>query len=149
MPLLDIVGVDGMDKTFTVALCWLDQGTEDNYQYDMNHLRALLDPQLLYITSTRNHLNTEWIGYCYKHRIILVIFPPYSTHRLQPLDVAIFSPLATAYSNSLDAFLRYGLGFTYMTKRHFWRLFAAAWDKALTEENIMSRYLVCQQFQSP
>jgi MULE transposase domain len=46
MPLLDIIGVDGMDKTFTVALCWLDQETEDNYQYAMNHLRALLDPQL-------------------------------------------------------------------------------------------------------
>ncbi len=82
----------------------------------------------------------EWIDYCDKHRIILAIFPPHSTHRLQPLDVVIFSPLATAYSNALDGFLRDSLGFTYMTKRHFWRLFAVSWDKALTEENITKAF---------
>jgi len=56
------------------------------------------------------------------------------------LDVVIFSPLATAYSNALDGFLRDSLGFTYMTKRHFWRLFAVSWDKALTEENITKAF---------
>jgi hypothetical protein len=27
-----------------------------------------------------------------------------------------------------------------MTKRRFWRLFAAAWDKALTEQNIIKAF---------
>ena len=44
MPLLDILEL----MEWTRPSCWLDQETKDNYQYAMNHLRALLDVVLLH-----------------------------------------------------------------------------------------------------
>jgi DDE superfamily endonuclease len=71
---------------------------------------------------------------------MLVVLPPHSTHRLQPLDVGIFSPLANAYSNELDRLIQSSHGFTRMTKRNFWRLFSTAWTSAFTIQNIMSAF---------
>ena len=53
-----------------------------------------------------SHLNMRFIDYCDEHNILLAILPPHSTHRLQPLDVSIFSPFATAYSNEIDKFIQ-------------------------------------------
>jgi hypothetical protein len=119
----------------SIGLAWLKR-----FENATRHKCGARGWRLLVVDGHCSHLNMEWIDFCDKQRIILVIFPPHSTHRLQPLDVGIFSPLATAYSNALDTFLRDSLGFTYMTKRHFWRLFAVSWDKALTKENIVKAF---------
>lgn len=39
---------------------------------------------------------------CAKHGIEQVLSPSHTTHRLQPCDVAVFSPLATAYKNTIS-----------------------------------------------
>ena len=78
--------------------------------------------------------------YCDIHNILLVILPPHSTHRLQPLDVAIFSPLATAYSNQIDTIIQSSQGFSRITKRDFWSLFRSAWKTALTTYNIYAGF---------
>jgi hypothetical protein len=46
MPLLDIIGVDHHGNTFTVALCWLDQEAEENYDEAIQHLVKLFQPQV-------------------------------------------------------------------------------------------------------
>jgi len=66
----------------------------------------------------------------------VLILPPYSTHRLQPLDVRLFQPLLTAYTQEVNKFLTKGLGIVLMTKRRFWSLFLPTWEKAFTEDNI-------------
>jgi hypothetical protein len=65
-------------------------------------------------------------------------FPPHSTHRLQPLDVSLFNPLASFYSQNLDAWLRKSHGICSMNKRHFWGLFQPAFESAFTKKNVMS-----------
>jgi len=97
----------------SIGLAWLKR-----FENATRHKCGARGCRLLVVDGHCSHLNMEWIDFCDKQRVILVIFPPHSTHRLQPLDVGIFSPLATAYSNALDTFLRDSLGFTYMTKRH-------------------------------
>lgn len=52
-----------------------------------------------------SHVTPEFIEYADQHKILLMIFPPHSTHRLQPLDVSLFKPLSTAYSDELSHFL--------------------------------------------
>ena len=42
-----------------------------------------------------SHVNKQFIDICDENHIILAILPPHSTHRLQPLDLKIFSPLLT------------------------------------------------------
>ena len=96
--------------------------------------------RLLIVDGHSSHVNIKFIEFCDDHNIILAILPPHSTHRLQPLDVGIFSPLATAYSNQIDYAIQSSHGFTRITKRSFWSMFRTAWITALTFENIRSAF---------
>jgi hypothetical protein len=96
--------------------------------------------RLLFLDGHGSHLTMKFFDYCDKNKIILVTYPPHSTHSLQPLDVGIFSPLSKAYSDELEAFLHISLGLSHITKRDFFRLFFPAWGRALTRENIISSW---------
>jgi DDE superfamily endonuclease len=73
-------------------------------------------------------------------RILILILPPHTTHRLQFLDVGLFSPLAKAYTKKLDAYTHGGLGWVSMTKRIFWPLFRDAWNDSFTSKNIKKAF---------
>ncbi len=80
----------------------------------------------------------RFIEFCDSNKILLMAYPPHSTHRLQPLDVSLFNPLANFYSQNLDNWLLQSYGTCSMSKRHFWSLFKPAFDAAFTAENIAS-----------
>ena len=61
----------------------------------------------------------EFITLAESHRILVMVLPSHTTDRLQPLDIGLFSPLASAYTKNLDAFTTNGLGSVLMTKRMF------------------------------
>ena len=69
-----------------------------------------------------------------------MILPPYSTHKLQPLDVSLFSPLATFYTNGLNDLMFKSLGMVSMSKRSFWKVFWPAWNQAFSVQNITSAF---------
>jgi hypothetical protein len=94
----------------------------------------------LFLDGHGSHLTMKFFDYCDKNKILLVTYPPHSTHSLQPLDVGIFSPLSGAYSKELEEFLHISLGLSHITKRDFFRLFIPAWRRALTSENIISSW---------
>jgi hypothetical protein len=64
--------------------------------------------------------------------------PPHLSHLLQPLDVALFSPLKHTYGNEINLFIRASIN--YITKSKFFIAFKAAYDKVFTEENIKARF---------
>jgi hypothetical protein len=80
---------------------------------------------------------------CDKLRIIVLILPPHSTHRLQPLDVSLFQPLATAYSRNITDIMQKSGGAINLTKRMFWSCFKDAWEKSFTAKNIKSGFSKC------
>lgn len=43
MPLLDILGVDGLDNGFTISVCFMNGEAKEDYQWAMRHLRSLFD----------------------------------------------------------------------------------------------------------
>jgi hypothetical protein len=47
------------------------------------------------------YINMKFINYCDANKILLAIYPFYSTYTLQPLNVSLFSPLAKAYNIKL------------------------------------------------
>jgi hypothetical protein len=96
--------------------------------------------RLLIVDGHSSHVNLKFIDWADQHRIILLILPPHSTHRLQPLDVSLFSPLATAYSNQITKLMSDSFGLVSITKREFWPLFKVAWETSFTEENIKSGF---------
>jgi hypothetical protein len=65
----------------------------------------------------------DFIDYCDQNRILLSILPPYSTYTLQPLNVAMFKPLSTAYSAELLKYLYKSQGLVPIRKGDFFPLF--------------------------
>src|SRR4051794_6719378 len=53
------------------------------------------DWRLLVVDGHGSHINMKFLDYCDFHRILVAVYPPRSTHRLQPLDVSLFAPFAT------------------------------------------------------
>jgi len=96
------------------------------------------DWRLLFVDGHGSHINMRFLDWCIAHRILVAVYPPHSTHRLQPLDVSLFAPLAVYYSQQLDAFLHSSQGLSTITKRDFFRLFWPAFNKTFTEANVLS-----------
>jgi hypothetical protein len=68
----------------------------------------------------------DFIEYCDQNKILLAVYPPHSTHTLQPLDVVMFKPLATGYLNEVAAFIERSQGLISISKRDFFLLFYQA-----------------------
>ncbi|KAF2176819.1 DDE-domain-containing protein [Zopfia rhizophila CBS 207.26] len=96
--------------------------------------------RLLILDGHGSHVNMRFIEYCDKNKILLAIYPPHSTHTLQPLDVCLFKPLSTAYTVELEVFMDECQGFFSITKRDFFRFFWVAYKRAFTKKNILSGF---------
>ena len=81
-----------------------------------------------------------FINACDRLRILLMILPPHTTHRLQPLDVSLFRPLATYYTDGLNKMLFKSLGLVSMSKRRFFSVFWPAWQQAFCKKNVASGF---------
>lgn len=96
--------------------------------------------RLLIVDGHSSHVNMRFLNKCDELRILVLILPPHSTHRLQPLDVGLFQPLSTFYSQEVDQLMTKSLGEVSMSKRKFWSLFKSAFLKAFSQENIQSAF---------
>ncbi|KJZ68706.1 hypothetical protein HIM_11907 [Hirsutella minnesotensis 3608] len=96
------------------------------------------DYRLLITDGHSSHVNMDFLEWCDQHRIIVAVFPPHSTHRLQPLDVSLFGPLSTAYTNQLIRWTAKTQGLVGLSKREFWSLFWDAFGSSFSAENIAS-----------
>ena len=96
--------------------------------------------RLLIVDGHSSHINMEFISLCDQLRILLLVLPPHSTHRLQPLDVSLFAPLSRYYTNGLNDLMFNSLGIISITKRAFWSVFWPAWQQAFSESNILSGF---------
>lgn len=103
--------------------------------------RQSRDWRLLIVDGHGSHINMRFLDWCLDHHIMVAVYPPHSTHRLQPLDVSLFSPLAIYYSQELDAFIHRCQGLSNITKRDFFALFWPAYLKSFTQKNIQSSWI--------
>jgi hypothetical protein len=117
-----------------LALVWLYQ------VFDRHTKKKSRNYRLLIIDGHSSHVNLAFLEACKKLRIIVLILPPHSTHRLQPLDVGLFLPLSQFYSKELDLIMHKSDGITSLSKRNFWRVFKKAWEQAFTMKNIKSAF---------
>ncbi|MBE1616029.1 hypothetical protein IDF54_14335, partial [Flavobacterium sp. SaA2.13] len=56
------------------------------------------DYRMLIVDSHESHMSVEFNQYCKENNIIPISMPPHSSYLLQPLDVALYSPLKRTYS---------------------------------------------------
>lgn len=68
-------------------------------QHIVLHTKCSKDDKiLLLIDNHKSHSTIESIEFCRENGIVLLSFPPHTTHRLQPLDVGVFGPYKTRLS---------------------------------------------------
>ncbi len=118
-----------------LGLQWLTKVFHTRTKQKANNRR-----RLLIVDGHSSHVNMKFLDLADSLRTIVLILPPHSTHRLQPLDVGLFAPLAKAYSKELNTLMHHSLGLVDMTKRGFWLMFHTAWKQSFTEENIKSAF---------
>jgi DDE superfamily endonuclease len=92
--------------------------------------------RLLLLDGHESHCTLEFIEFCIEKKIILLVLPPHTTHLLQPLDVAIFQPLAKYYSNEIADHSRNN--HYWLIKKDFIKYYQKARKQALRESNIQA-----------
>jgi hypothetical protein len=118
-----------------LGLAWLQQ-VFDCY----TAAKARHQWRLLILDGHGSHLTPEFLEYCNANCILLMVFPPHSTHSLQPLDVALFAPLSRHYTEKLTHYLQQTQGLMRITKRDFYSSFWLAWSSTMTPELILKSF---------
>jgi 4-hydroxybenzoate polyprenyltransferase len=95
------------------------------------------DKRLLIVDGHGSHETDEFMTACFLNNIHLLFLPPHSSHVLQPLDLAIFSPLKRAYRKHLGI-LALKTNATWVGKKNFISCYQKARKEALTAANIKS-----------
>jgi hypothetical protein len=118
-----------------LGLAWLEQ-VFNRYTKP----KARQSYRLLILDGHGSHLTMDFIDYCDQNKILLMVFPPHSTHTLQPLDVVMFKPLSTAYSTELSTYLHRSQALLPIKKGDFFPLFWKAWVASFKEETILKSF---------
>ncbi|RYN88163.1 hypothetical protein AA0119_g12098 [Alternaria tenuissima] len=121
--------------TLQDASPWVEQ-VFDRY----TKAKARRSYRLLILDGHGSHLTIDFIEYCDQNKILLAIFPPHSTHTLQPLDVVLFKPLSTAYAAELSSYLHRSQGLLQITKRDSFLLFWQPWVSSFKKETILQSF---------
>ncbi|KAH4914299.1 hypothetical protein HBI79_242250 [Parastagonospora nodorum] len=119
-----------------VGLAWLEQVFD---RHTKQKARRRRDYRLLILDGHGSHVTMAFIDYCDRNRILLMVFPPHSTHTLQPLDVVLFKPLSQAYTQRLTTYLHKAQGLISITKGDFFSLFWDAWVSVFSRETLISK----------
>lgn len=94
--------------------------------------------RLLWLDGHNSHINMRFLDWCNENRVFVAMYPSHSTHRLQPLDVSCFSPLAIRYTQHLDQWIAKHGGIISLNQSDFYNLFKLSLIEAFTEKNILS-----------
>jgi hypothetical protein len=120
-----------------VGIAWLEQ-VFNRCTKKKVHCRR--DYQLLIVDSHGSHLTMDFINYCDNYWILCAILPPHSTHTLQPLNVVMFKPLSSSYSNELTSYLHQSQGLVPIKKEDIFLLFWRAWHTSFRKELIVKSF---------
>ena len=98
--------------------------------------RANKKPRMLIWDGFGTHETLEVMEFCFENNIILCRMPSHTSHKLQPCDIAVFSPLKAAYREQVERMERGGVNT--IGKQHFTYLYSPARERALTKKNIFA-----------
>ena len=86
-----------------------------------------------------SHKSLEVINMARENGVTIITLPPHSTHRMQPLDVAVFKSLKSAYNNSVDTWMRSNPG-RRVSEYEIAQLFSTAYTKAATMDRAINGF---------
>lgn len=100
-------------------------------------------PVLLILDGHSTHTqNIDLINEARAHGVIILCFPPHTTHRLQVADVAFMRPLSVYYEQAVTAWLRSNPGLV-VTIRQVAEVFGNAFVQAATMSTAVNGFRKC------
>jgi len=63
------------------------------------------NPVLILMDNHSSHVNLRVVQFTRENSIIIVTFPPHCSHKLQPLDVAVYGPFKTRYRIAMNEWM--------------------------------------------
>ena len=110
--------------------------TEELFVLWLKHFKKNVQPTperpvLLILDNHYSHITIESYELCRKSGITMVSIPPHTSHRLQPLDVAFFGPLKSAYNIECDRFMKTNQ-YKFIRPDDFANLFNKAYSRIAT-----------------
>nr|XP_023028779.1 jerky protein homolog-like [Leptinotarsa decemlineata] len=86
--------------------------TCDKFLLFMKHLVHFVrcskeKPVLMVLDNHESHLSISVLNFCKENGVILLSFPPHTSHKLQPLERMVFGPLKRHFNSAADAWLRF------------------------------------------
>jgi hypothetical protein len=94
--------------------------------------------RLLIIDGHESHCSVDFQDLCKEKNILLLCMPAHSSHLLQTLDVACFSPLKRRYGDAVSGLARNRTH--YISKETFRPAFKTAFEQFITKENIQAGF---------
>lgn len=122
-------GYTDSEVSFEWLKCVFDPQTKE---------RANGKPRVLICDGFGTHETLEILEFCFANNIMLCRLPSHTTHKLQPCDVSVFSPLKTAYRDNVERMERSGVNTIGL--EHFISLYSPASDRAFTKRNILAAW---------
>lgn len=97
------------------------------------------NPCLLIMDGHSSHVNYELVTRARENNVSILILPALCTHKLQPLDVAVFRSFKSQYDRVVEKWLRDHPG-RGVQESNIAELFAEAWNKSATVANAVSGF---------
>jgi hypothetical protein len=117
------------------ALAWLERSFGPGSETEK---KAAGQWRMLIFDGHISHVNREFLSTCLDYKVLPLCLPPHTTHFSQPLDVSLFAPLKSAYSNILRRHTEAGERGVW--KGNFYKFLIEAEKIAFTPENIRSGF---------
>ena len=99
-------------------------------------------PLLLLLDGHLSHFELSSIKMAAENQVSILCLPPHTTHESQPLDSSVFGPLKKNWTEICHDFQQQNPG-AVITKYNFSKLFAQAWLKSLSAQNLISGFKKC------
>jgi hypothetical protein len=113
-----------------LALAWLKH-------FDA-HAKPIGVYRLLIVDGHKSHCSVDFQDLCKEKKIITLCMPPHSSHLLQPLDIACFSPLKRKYGDAISVLACSHVH--HISKQTFLPAFKATFEKVFTQENVCAGF---------
>lgn len=106
----------------------------------VRHVRCSKEkPCLLVLDNHSSHVAIKVIDYCSENGVVLLSFPPHTTHRLQPLDRSVFGPFKKYFFAACDRWMTSNAGKT-ISIYDIPPILKEALPTALTPTNILAGF---------
>ncbi|KAJ8936826.1 hypothetical protein NQ318_015293 [Aromia moschata] len=96
---------------------------------------------LVLLDNHDSHLYVPIINYCKENGIVLLSFPPHTSHKLHPLDRSVYEPFKCYFNSCMDSWMKTHPGQT-MTIYDIPGIVAEAFSRATRSVNVIAGFKV-------